>query len=384
MKLYEYEAKKLFREMGIPTPAGVVVRSPEEAIEALRKFKTPAVVKAQVLTGGRGKAGGIRFVTTPEEAAKETKSILEMKISDFPVVSVLIEEKLSIAEEFYVAITVDREQKKYVAILSSKGGIDIESIARGNPKDVHKVSIDPILGFHPSVGRALAKKAGLNKKKLLLISSFLSKIWRVLEKNDAELVEINPAILTTDGKLIAADAKMVIDSNALFRQQTITSELEGDQKFLNPREIQAKENKVNYVELEGEIGIIGNGAGLVMATMDAVSHYGGKPANFLDVGGGASAQQMSNALEIVTSLSRVKAVLINILGGVTRGDEMANGIIDAMKSLPSDRKDIPLVIRLVGTREKEGREILTKAGIKVQDSMEQAAKDIVRLVEEMR
>ncbi|MHA1916800.1 MAG: ADP-forming succinate--CoA ligase subunit beta [Candidatus Ranarchaeia archaeon] len=377
MKLFEYEAKDIFKQMGILTPSGKVSKTPRESYKIAEEMNCPVVIKAQILIGGRGKAGGVKFAENPEEASKLTEEILKMKISNYPVTSVLIEEKLQIEKEFYIGFTVDREEKKYVAIFSLKGGVDIEEIAQHNPNDVIKMHVDPSLGFRDYHARIICRIAGITGKEAKLVSKLLSQLWKVIQKFDAELIEINPAILTIDEKLIAADGKMVIDENALYRQKEIVEKLEGDKVIQDNSETLAEEIGVNYVSLNGNIGIIGNGAGLVMATMDSVFLEGGKPANFLDVGGGANAKQMEKSLEIVLSRPQVKGVFINILGGVTRCDEMAKGIIAGRGKL---KKKIPIVIRLVGTREKEGQEILRKAGVKVIDSMDQAAKEIVRIV----
>ncbi len=376
MKLYEYQAKEIFKKFGISIPRGQIADTPEECKKIAEEIGKPVAIKAQVLVGGRGKAGGIKFAETPEEAAEIASQILGSQIKGIKIEKVLVEEKLEIENELYFGITVDRSARKYVAIVSSRGGVDIEEVAEKYPEEIIKHYVDPLLGFQGFEARDLVKKIGLKGRNLIIAADILNKLWKIVEKYDAELVEINPLIKTKDDKLIAADARLIIDDNALFRHPEFEKTMETEGKEFNERELKARKEGLAYVELDGNIGIIGNGAGLVMATLDMVSLYGGKPANFLDVGGGADPKRMETALEIILSNPRVKVVFINILGGITRCDWMAKGIIEARERI---KIQVPLVVRMVGTMEEAGRKILQEAGIDVLDSMEEAAKRAVEI-----
>jgi len=380
MKLYEYQAKNIFKEYRIPVPEGQIAETPEKAVEIAKNIGKPVAVKAQVLVGGRGKAGGIKFADVPEQVAEVASQLLGSKIKGIEVKRVLVEEKLEIECELYLGITVDRSARRYVAIASSRGGVDIEEVAREHPEAIIKHYIDPLLGFQSFEAREIVKRMGLKGRDLILTADILSKLWKIVEKYDAELVEINPLIKTRHGEIVAADARLIIDDNALFRHPEFKKTMKLEEGEMNERELKAKEKGLAYVELEGDIGIIGNGAGLVMATLDMVSLYGGKPANFLDVGGGADPERMEAALEIVLSNPRVKVVFINILGGITRCDWMAKGIIEAREKI---KTEVPLVVRMVGTLEEEGKKILQEAGIDVLDSMEEAAKRVVEISKQL-
>ncbi len=376
MKLFEYEAKQIFSQNGLPIPKGIVAKTPDEAEEAARAIGGPVVVKSQVLVGGRGKSGGIKFADTPEEAKKVAEQLLKMKIKGLPVEAVLVEQKLDVADEIYAGITVDRARRKYVAITSAEGGVNIEEVAATAPEKIIKREIPPEWGLLPYISREMAKAIGLKGKQINALSNFLSTLWKIADNYDAELIEINPLIITKDNKFYAADARLLIDDNSLFRHKSFEERLEKGTTELNERELEALEHDMSYVELDGDVGIIGNGAGLVMATLDAVSMYGGKPANFLDVGGGAEADRMEIAIRIVLSNPKTKVLFINILGGITKCDEMAKGIIAAR-----DRVGIkkPMVIRLVGTNEEEGQKILKDAGIEVLTTLDDAAMKAVEL-----
>ncbi len=376
MKLFEYEAKQIFSQNGLPIPKGIVAKTPDEAEEAARAIGGPVVVKSQVLVGGRGKSGGIKFADTPEEAKKIAEQLLNMKIKGLPVEAVLIEQKLDVADEIYAGITVDRARRKYVAITSAEGGVNIEEVAATAPEKIIKREIPPEWGLLPYISREMAKAIGLKGKQINALSNFLSTLWKIADNYDAELIEINPLIITKDNKFYAADARLLIDDNSLFRHKSFEERLEKGTTELNERELEALEHDMSYVELDGDVGIIGNGAGLVMATLDAVSMYGGKPANFLDVGGGAEADRMEVAIRIVLSNPNTKVLFINILGGITKCDEMAKGILAAR-----DRVGIkkPMVIRLVGTNEEEGQKILKEAGIEVLTTLDDAAMKAVEL-----
>ena len=377
MKLFEYEAKNILAKYGVPIPKGGLATTPQQAEEMASKIKAPYVVKAQILVAGRGKAGGILFAETPQEAKEKAENLLGSEIKGITVKSVWIEEKLSIKRELYFGVTVDRFQKAYVAIASSAGGMDIEEIAEKMPEKLVKFTIDPIEGFRSYHANYIAKRLGYEGKQMLQLASIFTRLYKAAMDYDAELMEMNPLVETVDGQFVAADARLIMDDNALFRHPDYTSRLAEEGEF-SPEEIKARQKGLAYVKLDGDIGIIGNGAGLVMATLDAVQLYGGRPANFLDVGGGAPADRIAAALDIVLSNPNVKVVFINILGGITRCDEVAKGIIDARKRVGFTK---PMVIRLVGTNEQEGKRILTEAGIHVLDSMEEAARKAVEIAQ---
>jgi len=375
LKLFEHEAKTIFARYAIPTPNGGLATSPAQARDIATKIGAPVAVKAQILVAGRGRAGGILFADSPDEAERAAEKLLGMEIKGVRVPSVWVEEKVSPRKELYFSITVDRSNRCYVAVASSEGGVDIEEVAETSPEKIVKVFIDPFVGFRAYHARQVAKRLGYGGAQMLDLASILFKHYRMTIENDAELAEMNPLIERTDGKFVAADTRLIIDDNALYRHPEFKRRpLEGAE--LTPQELRAQEGGLAYVKLDGDIGIIGNGAGLVMATLDAVQLYGGSPADFLDVGGGASSDMMAMALGIVFSDPRVKVVFINILGGITRCDEVANGILEAKESVGFTK---PMVIRLVGTNEEEGRRILTDAGIHVLDSMEEAAKKTVEM-----
>ncbi|MHA2005187.1 MAG: ADP-forming succinate--CoA ligase subunit beta [Candidatus Thorarchaeota archaeon] len=379
MKLFEHEAKDIFRAFGMPTPPGGVARTPEEAKKQATEVGKPVVVKAQVLAGKRGKAGGVKFADTPEEAAKHAEEILKMKINDLPVEAVLIEEKLDIQQEIYAGITVDRNERKYVVIGSGAGGMSIEELAEESPEKIIKHHIDPDFGLQPFEARDMAIAMGFSGKSINKLAGFFLKLWQIVKVRDVELTEINPLILTKDGRFLAADARLNIDDNALYRHKKLIEGLKREPMEQNERERAATQEGMAYVELDGDIACICNGAGLTMATLDAVSLYGGKASTFLDLGGGANAERVEKGIEIAMKYDKVKAILVNIMGGITRCDEVANGILAAKKD-----GDIraPLVIRMVGTNEEEGQEILRKAGIPFLKTMEEAAQTVVSLVKE--
>ncbi|MFW9907534.1 MAG: ADP-forming succinate--CoA ligase subunit beta [Candidatus Thorarchaeota archaeon] len=380
MKLFEYEAKDIFRAFKMPTPPGGVAKTPEEAKTRAAEVGKPVAVKAQVLAGKRGKAGGVKFADTPEQAEKYAKEILAMRINDLPVEAVLIEEKLSIQQEIYAGITVDRNERKYIVIGSAAGGMSIEELAEESPEKIIKMHIDPDLGFQGYEAREMAIAMGFKGKQINQLGSFFLTLWNIVNAFDVELTEINPLILTTDGRFLAADARLNIDDNSLYRHQDFIQKIKREPIEQNEREHLATENDMAYVELDGNIACICNGAGLTMATLDAVSLYGGKASTFLDLGGGADAKRVEKGIEIAMMYPKVKAILVNIMGGITRCDEVAKGILSA-------RKDgditVPLVIRMVGTNEKEGQEILNGAGIPFLKTMEEAASKVVELAREV-
>lgn len=376
MKLYEHEAKKIFAKYGIAVPKGEVATTPTQAREIAAKLNVLAIVKAQILVAGRGKAGGILFADTPEEAELAAKKLLGAEIKGVRVPSVLIEEKISVQKELYLGITVDRAQRCYVAVASSEGGMEIEEIATKMPEKIVKVFINPIYGFQPYHARQIARKIGYAGKQMLSLASTFFKLYKLAVDYDAELAEMNPLMEQPNQEFVAVDTRLIIDDNALYRHPELKNRLAEGKTELTPQELEAQKSGLAYVKLEGNIGIIGNGAGLVMATLDTIQLYGGNPANFLDVGGGASAETVATALNIILSDARVNAVFINVLGGITRCDEIAKGILEVRKRIGFAK---PIVIRLVGTNEEEGRRILTEAGIHVLSSMEEAAEKVVEI-----
>jgi succinyl-CoA synthetase beta subunit len=376
MKLFEYEAKNILAKYGIPTPNGGLATNASQAREAATKLKPPFVVKAQVLVAGRGKAGGILFADSIVDAEKATEKLLSMQIKGIPVRNVWIEEKVQIKKELYFGITTDRFNQSYVAIASTIGGMEIEETAAEVPEKIIKFPINPQHGFRSFHARQIARKMGYAGSQLSELGRIFERLYCVGMDYDAELIEMNPLVETADGKFVAADARIIIDDNALFRHQEYKKRLLEGESELSPQEIEAMKNDLAYVKLDGDIGVIGNGAGLVMATLDTIQYYGGKPANFLDVGGGAPAEKIATALKIVLSDPKVKALFINILGGITRCDEVAKGILEAEEKIGATK---PMVIRLVGTNEAEGKRILTEAGIHVLESMEEAAQRVVEI-----
>jgi len=377
LKLHEHEAKTIFEKYDIPTPRGKLTTSSTLVKEVTAKLGVPTVVKAQILVSGRGKAGGILFANSPEEAENAAKRLLGSEIKGVKVKEVLVEEKIAAKKELYLGITTDRAKCSYVAIASSEGGMDIEEVAVTMPKRIVKVFIDSTYGFRLYHAHQIARKLGYMGSQMRDLATIFLKLYKIAMDYDAELIEINPLIETVEGKFVAADSRILIDDNALYRHPEYKERLIPEEDTeLSAQEVEAQKTGLAYVKLDGNIGIIGNGAGLVMATLDAVQFYGGRPANFLDVGGGASSDMMASALNIVLSDPKVEVVFINILGGITRCDEVAKGILEAKKRVGFAK---PIVIRLVGTNEEEGRRILTEAGIHFLDSMEEAAVKAVEI-----
>ncbi|MEM4713084.1 MAG: ADP-forming succinate--CoA ligase subunit beta [Candidatus Bathyarchaeia archaeon] len=375
MKLLEYEAKRILAKYGIPIPRGGLAANIAEAREIAQTLKPPLVVKAQVPVAGRGKAGGILFAESVDDVEKAVNKLFNMQIRGIPVRSVWIEEKVNAKRELYFGMTVDRLNKTYVMIGSTEGGMEIEEVAEKAPQKILKFPVDPLYGFRLYHARQMAKRMGYSGNQLSAIANIFYNLYRAGVDYDAELIEMNPLAEAPEGNFVAMDARIIVDDNALFRHPEFKERpLEGE---FSPQEVEAAKNDLAYVKLDGDIGVIGNGAGLVMATLDAIQLYGGKPANFLDVGGGAPSEKIAAALRIVLSDSNVKALFINILGGITRCDEVARGILKAREKLGIEK---PMVIRLVGTNEEEGKRILTEAGIQVLDSMEEAARQVVEVV----
>jgi len=376
LKLFEHEAKNILAKYGVPTPQGGLAKNTSQALEVASKLKPPFAVKSQVLVAGRGRAGGILFADSLEEARKATERLLNMQIKGLPVKSVWIEEKIRVKKELYFGITTDRFNQTYVAIGSAAGGTEIEEIASKTPEKVIKTLINPQLGFRSFQARQIAKRIGYAGNQISELARIFERLYAAGMDYDAELIEMNPLVETTEGKFAAADSRMIVDDNALFRHQEYKKRLLEGETELSPQELEAMKNVLAYVELGGNIGVIGNGAGLVMATLDTIQYYGGKPANFLDVGGGASSEKIAQALRIVLSDMKVKAIFINILGGITRCDEVAEGILEVKDKVGVTK---PMVIRLVGTNEDEGKRILTESGIHVLESMEEAAEKVVEI-----
>ncbi|HEY5620494.1 MAG TPA: ADP-forming succinate--CoA ligase subunit beta [Candidatus Bathyarchaeia archaeon] len=374
MKLFEYEAKSLAQNLGITTPKGGVATTPEEARDLHKRLGGEVVIKAQVLVAGRAKAGGIKFASKPEETRDRSSEVLGLTIKGEKVKKVLVEQKLSAKKELFLSIVQDRANKCQTVLASEQGGIDIEQVAKEHPEKVVRHRLDPVYGMRSFDARDVALKLGYRGPQLLAVSDLLSNLYRLSVIYDGELVESNPVIETQDGKFITADLRVIVDDSSLFRHpefQERSREVSGE---VTPLESKARERGLAFVELDGDIGIIGNGAGLVMATIDLVKHYGGNPANFCDVGGGANAEHVAEALEVVQTSEKVRAVFINILAGITRCDEVARGIVEVKKVVGLKK---PLVIRMVGTNQEEGREILRSAGINAYDKMEEAARQVV-------
>jgi succinyl-CoA synthetase beta subunit len=352
VKLQEYMGKELLRQAGVPVPPGEVATSPDEAAQIAGRIG-PSAVKAQVLVGGRGKAGGIKLANTPEEARDAAGQILGMDLKGLTVERVLVEQEVRIAQEYYAGITLDRAQHRFVLMLSAKGGVDIEDVASTDPDAIVKTWIDPAFGLLPFQIRAAMFAAGFERSAFRDLQRIISGLYDVMVSTDAMLAEINPLAVTEDGRAIAADAKIDVDDNAVSRHAEL-AQFESE-SLADPVERLASELGLAYVKLDGNVGVIGNGAGLVMMTLDVIKQVGGRPANFLDIGGGARAEVMRNAMVIVLSDPQIEAIVINIFGGITRGDEVARGLLEAASTLDLS---VPIAIRLAGTREAEARQVL--------------------------
>ncbi|HAM02401.1 MAG TPA: ADP-forming succinate--CoA ligase subunit beta [Acidimicrobiaceae bacterium] len=355
MDLYEYQGKQYFARFGIPVSPGGVADTVDEAVARAEEVGYPVVVKAQVKVGGRGKAGGIQLADDAEAVRRHAGNILGMDIKGHVVHRVWIEHSSDIAKEYYASFTLDRTAKKYLCMVSAKGGVDIEEVAATDPGAIARIHIDPVDGLSADQAASLVAEAGLDPEARAGAAEVLLGLYRCYLEGDCDLAEINPLILTTDGRVHALDAKVTLDDNAAFRHPE-WEEYAGTETT-DPRESLAKEKGLQYVGLDGFVGIIANGAGLAMSTCDVVEQVGGKPANFLDIGGGANAAQMANALEVINSDDNVRSIFINIFGGITRGEEVANGIVEAMRRVQIAS---PIVIRLDGTNAEEGRRILAE------------------------
>jgi len=377
MDLLEYQGKQLFRDHGVPTSEGRPAQTADEAVEAAEELGYPVVVKAQVLIGGRGKAGGIKVAGDREEARDHAEAIIGMDIRGFTVHELYVEKASQIAEEYYAAILLDRGAKRPMVMLSRMGGMDVEEIAERDPTAIARVHIDPLVGFQDFHGRRLAFEAGIAEDVIRPTGAVLNRLYETFVAEDAMLIEVNPLLVTEARDVVALDAKVTVDDNALYRHPNIAA-------LRNPgasdeQEQMARERGLTYVKLDGNIGILGNGAGLVMSTLDVVAQAGGRPANFLDAGGGSRAEAIVDAVEVILSDARVDAVLFNIFGGITRCDEVANGLVTAFGQIDVTA---PFVVRLDGTNDEEGRRILAEAGlpnVHVEKTMLGAAARVVEL-----
>jgi succinyl-CoA synthetase beta subunit len=376
--LYEYQGKELFRRFGIPTSEGRLASTPAEARAVAGELGGPVVVKAQVLTGGRGKAGGVKLADDPDDAERKTEEIIGLDINGHVVRKVWIERASEIAKEYYLSVTFDRGEKKVLFMLTTEGGIEIEQVAEESPEKLARLHVDPLEGFQPYQARRLIYGAGIeerNEQKQVL--DIVGKLYECFVSMDAMLCEINPLIVTPEGEVRALDSKFTVDDNALYKHPDV-AEMR-DPEAYPPEERAAREKDVTYVKLEGEVGILGNGAGLVMSTLDTIALAGGRPANFCDLGGGGDAQGVVDALEVITADPQVRSIFFNIFGGITRCDEVARGILLALGEMEIGH---PIVVRLDGTNAEEGREILTDAGpenLHVEPTMLEGAKRAVEL-----
>jgi succinyl-CoA synthetase beta subunit len=389
MDLYEYQARDMFEAHGVPVLRGITATTAEEARNAAAELGTPVVVvKAQVKTGGRGKAGGVKIARSPDEAAERAGDILGMDIKGHTVRTVMIAEGADIAEEYYFSLLLDRANRRYLAMCSKEGGMDIETLAVERPEALARVPVDPRVGIDGAKADEIVAEAGFSGDDAAEIAKVLQLLWGVYQAEDATLVEVNPLVKTGDGSIVALDGKVSLDENAGFRQPE--HEALADKSAEDPLEAAAKAKDLNYVKLDGSVGIIGNGAGLVMSTLDVVAYAGEelpgspKPANFLDIGGGASAEVMANGLEIIISDEQVRSVFVNVFGGITACDAVANGIVQAFELLASrdEHVDVPLVVRLDGNNAELGRKILMEAnlpGLEQVDTMDGAARRAAEL-----
>lgn len=386
MDLYEYQARELFAAHGVPVLAGIVARTPDEAYEAAQKLLADndlLVVKAQVKIGGRGKAGGVKLARSAEEAREKAEAILGMDIKGHTVHSVLIAAGADIAEEFYFSILLDRSERRELALCSAQGGMDIETLAREHPEALARVGLDPKVGIDEDVAAQILGEAGFNRSHVEKLAPVLVQLWDTYRGEDATLVEVNPLVLTEQGDVLALDGKVSLDNNAAFRHPEHAAF--ADKSAQDPREAMAKEAGLNYVRLEGQVGVIGNGAGLVMSTLDVVAlageEWGVKPANFLDIGGGASAEVMAKGLDVILGDEQVRSVFVNVFGGITACDQVARGIVGALEAL-GDAASKPLVVRLDGNKVEEGRAILAAAAhplVHMEETMDGAARRAAEL-----
>lgn len=372
MKLHEYQSKLIFSKFGVPIPKGRVASTASEARQIAEELGGRAVIKAQVLIGGRGKAGGIRVAKSPEEAEELATQILGMEIKGFPVRKILIDEAANIDQEIYLGITNDRAARRPVMMASAAGGVDIEEVARTAPEKIIKIHIDPLLGLRDYQNRDVALGIDLHRNHWKQFGEIARGLWRAYSECDATLAEINPLVVTKEKQLVALDGKMLLDDNALFRHSDLAEMRDIDEEA--PAETEARKYGLSFIKLDGQIGCMVNGAGLAMTTMDIVNLFGGEPANFLDIGGGASSDKVAAALRIILSDRNVKAILFNIFGGITRCDEVAKGILTALAEV---KPKVPMVVRLVGTNAEEGRRLLANANMITANTLAEAAQKAV-------
>ncbi len=374
MKIHEYQAKEIFSRYRIPVTNEVVCYTVEEAVTAAEKLGLPVVVKAQVLAGGRGKAGGVKLARTKEEVPEFAGKILGMDIKGYTVEKILIAQGVKFSSEFYVGLTIDRNSKSVIFMASSEGGVEIEEVAKENPDAIHKFIIDPDLGLTPFLARKIAFALFTDFSLVKQGADLFQKLYKIFMDTDSSLVEINPLVITSEGQLLALDGKMNFDDNALFRQPEIEALNEPTEDEL--KELDAKEKGLTYIRLDGSIGCMVNGAGLAMATLDLIKYFGGEPANFLDIGGSSNPQKVIDAMNLILSDKNVKVVMINIFGGITRCDDVARGLIIALEKI---KVEVPIVVRLSGTNSKEGLEILKQANLPIVETMSQAAQRAIEL-----
>lgn len=374
MKLHEYQSKQLFERFGIPIPKGRIAGTSDEAKQISEELGGKVVIKSQVLVGGRGKAGGIRLAKSPEEAHDLATKILGMEIKGLPVRKVLVDEAISIEREFYIGIVNDRQSQQPVLMASAAGGMEIEEVAQRNPEKIIKVYIDPLLGLCDYQLRGAAIAIDLPKVLWKTFTEIVQGLWKVYQSSDATLAEINPLVLSAENRLVALDAKVVIDDNALFRHPDLADLRDLDAEAAS--EIEARKYGVTFIKMEGNVGCMVNGAGLAMATMDILALCGGEAANFLDIGGGASADKVTASLRVILADKNVRSILVNVFGGITRCDEVAKGILAASKEVGVN---VPMVVRLVGTNEEEGRKLLKEAKFNPAETLLQAAQMAVDL-----
>jgi succinyl-CoA synthetase beta subunit len=379
MKLHEYQSKEIFSKRGIPIPRGQIAENAEQARQIAAEIGRKVVIKSQVLVGGRGKAGGIQVANTPNEAEQIAERILEMRIKGLPVRKVLVDEAINIAKEIYLGVVVDRAAKCATMMGSAAGGIEIEEVARTTPEKIVRVQIDPAFGLQEYQARELAFAIGIDKTLVRDFVAIALGLYRSFIETDASLTEINPLVVTAENRLIAADGKIVVDDNALYRHPHLEELRDIDEESLAEKE--ARKAGLSYVKLDGSIGCMVNGAGLAMATMDVIKFYGGEPANFLDIGGGAKADKVKAALDIILSDPNVKAVLFNIFGGITRGDEVARGIVEGLQGI---KTRVPMVARIVGTNAEEGRKILASANMITAETLEEGAQKAVAAAKQVK
>ncbi len=374
MKIHEYQARKIFRKYGLPVPGDVLCHSVEEVETAMAKKTNLVVVKAQVLVGGRGKAGGVKLAKNKEEAVKAAQQILGMDIKGYTVEKVLVADAVDIKKEFYAGLINDRNSKSVTLMVSAEGGVEIEEVAKNTPELIYKYPIDPLTGLLDFQAREIGMKLFGDVKLARRAATIFQNLYKLFVETDATIAEINPLVLSPDNKIWAIDGKMNFDDNALYRQAEILDMREADED--EQKEIDAKDKGLSYVRLDGNIGCMVNGAGLAMATMDMIKLYGGSPANFLDIGGSSNPQKVIDAMDILLSDKNVNAVMINIFGGITRCDDVAKGLVKALETI---KTSIPIVVRLSGTNAEKGLEIIKAAGLPTVNTMSEAAKKAIEL-----